>query len=96
MSQSLDPSAAECRHFQQAISRWSNSLAVKVPADCLRQAGLQEGDQIEILVGEDGRLNLKPLRQLDRSALPDDLRRLQASMTLTPAVIVQCRAVERW
>ena len=89
-------SADAGRHFQQAIRRWGNSLAVRLPADCLRQAGLREGDQIEIVVGEDGRLSLKPLRQLDRSALAADLRRLQASMSLTPAVIEQCRAGERW
>ncbi len=69
---------------------------MRLPAEFLRQAGLQVGDQIEILVGEDGRLSLKPLRQLDRSALPDDLRRLQATMPLTPAVIEQSRAAERW
>jgi antitoxin MazE len=95
-SKPLEPSAAEGRHFQQAIRRWGNSLAVRLPSDCLRQAGLQEGDQIEIVVDEDGRLSLKPLRQLDRSALAADLRRLQATMPLTRSVIEQCRADERW
>jgi antitoxin MazE len=32
---------------------------------------------------------------LDRSALATDLRQLQATMTLTPAVIEDCRAGER-
>ena len=44
----------------------------------------------------DGRLSLEPLRRLDRSALATDLRRLQATMPLTPAVIEDCRAGERW
>jgi hypothetical protein len=26
------------QHFPQAIRRWGNSLAVRLPADCLRQA----------------------------------------------------------
>lgn len=69
---------------------------MRLPVDCLRQAGLQVGDQIEILVGEDGRLSLKPLRLLDRSTLPADLRRPQAIMPITPAMIEQCRAAERW
>jgi len=69
---------------------------VRLPAEFLRQAGLQVGDQIEIIVGDDGRLNLKPLRQLDLSALPADLRRPQAIMPITPAMIEQCRAAERW
>jgi antitoxin MazE len=62
----------------------------------LRQAGLQEGDEIDIVIGPDGRLSLEPLRRLDRSALASDLRRLQATMPLTPSVIEQCRAGERW
>jgi antitoxin MazE len=95
-SQPQARSADAGRHFQQAIRRWGNSLAVRLPADCLRQAGLQEGDQIEIVVGPDGRLSLVPLRQLDRSALAADLRRLQATMPLTPAVIEECRTSERW
>ena len=71
-------------------------MAVRLPADCLRQAGLQEGDHIEIVVGEDGPLNFKPLRQLDRSALAAELRQLRATMPLSPAVIEDCRAPERW
>ncbi len=89
-------SADEGRHFQQAIRRWGNSLAVRLPADCLRQAGLQEGDQIEIVVGPDGRLSLEPLQHLDRAALAADLRQLQATMPLTPSVIEECRTGERW
>ncbi len=95
-SQPSDHSVDAGRHFQQAIRRWGNSLAVRLPADCLRQAGLQEGDQIEIVVGADGRLSLEPLQRLDRSALAADLRQLQATMPLTPSVIEECRAGERW
>ena len=84
------------RHFPQAIRRWGNSLAVRLPADCLRQAGLREGDQIAIVVGPDGRLSLEPLRQLDRTELANDLRRLQATMPHTPSVIDECRDAERW
>jgi antitoxin MazE len=89
-------SADASQHFPQAIRRWGNSLAVRLPADCLRQAGLQEGDVIDIVVGPDGRLSLEPVRRLDRSALATDLRQLQATMPLTPAVIEDCRAGERW
>ena len=89
-------SADVSQNFPQAIRRWGNSLAVRLPADCLRQAGLQEGDEIDIVVGPDGRLSLEPVRRLDRSALATDLRQLQATMPLTPAVIEDCRAGERW
>ena len=89
-------SADASKHYPQAIRRWGNSLAIRLPADCLRQAGLQEGDEIDIVVGPDGRLSLEPVRRLDRSALATDLRQLQATMPLTPAVIEDCRAGEHW
>ncbi|MCP9931499.1 AbrB/MazE/SpoVT family DNA-binding domain-containing protein [Cyanobium sp. AMD-g] len=84
------------RHFQQSIRRWGNSLAIRIPADCLRQAGLREGDPIEIVVGADGRLSLEPVQRLDRRALAADLRQLQATMPITPSVIEACREQERW
>ncbi len=84
------------RRIQQAIRRWGNSLAVRIPAECLRQAGLREGDPIEIVVGADGRLSLEPLQRLDRRALAADLRQLQATMPITPSVIEACRDQERW
>jgi len=95
-SRPQDRSADAGQHFPQAIRRWGNSLAVRLPADCLRQAGLQEGDQIDIVVGTDDRLSLEPLRKLDRSALAAELRQLQVTMPLTPSVIEECRGGERW
>ena len=91
-----DRSADAGQHVPQAIRRWGNSLAVRLPANCLRQAGLREGDQINIVVGPDGRRILEPLRKLDRSGLAADLRQLQATMPLTPSVIEDCRSGERW
>ena len=82
--------------FHQAIRRWGNSLAVRLPADCLRQAGLKEGDQITIAVEANGRLTLAPLKQQDRAALASDLRRLQATMPITPSVIENSRSDVRW
>ena len=53
-------------------------------------------DYFHIVIGPDGRLSLEPLRKLDRSALANDLRQLQATMPLTPSVIEECRSGERW
>ena len=69
---------------------------MRLPADCLRKAGLQEGDQISIVVEADGRLSLEPLRKLDRSALATDLRQLQPIIPITPSVTEECRSGERW
>ena len=83
-------------HFQQAIRRWGNSLAVRLPAACLTQAGLREGDQVEICIAEDGRLTLEPVQRLQRAALAEECRLLQDTMPPTPSVIEACRAEERW
>ncbi len=71
------------------VSKWGNSLAVRLPADLVRQLGLKEGDQIE-LEKADGSLQVKRLRRPEeilaelrrfRGRLPakDRLNRQQAS-----------------
>lgn len=87
---------SEQRRYRQAIRRWGNSLALRLPADCLRQAGLREGDELEICIEPDGRLRLKPVRHLDRQALVADLRQFHASLPTTPSVMEECRDGERW
>ena len=37
------------------VAKWGNSLAVRLPADLVRELGLKEGDQID-LVKDDGGL----------------------------------------
>lgn len=32
------------------VSRWGNSLAVRLPADLVREKGLKEGDEVSITV----------------------------------------------
>ena len=44
------------------VSKWGNSLAVRLPADLVRELGLEEGDQID-LVKDDGQVRvLVPMR----------------------------------
>ena len=57
------------------VSKWGNSLAVRIPAEYLRHVGLSEGDQVEAyvvqsilpgeatLLGPDGRHVLRPAFQ---------------------------------
>ena len=42
-----------------AISRWGNSLAVRIPKDALEEAGLHEGDLLDVF-SERGKLVLAP------------------------------------
>jgi antitoxin MazE len=65
------------------VSKWGNSLAVRLPAAVVQALGLQEGDEIELCVADPGRLEVgrKPgrdelIRQLQayRGRLPADFR----------------------
>ncbi|NJM81603.1 MAG: AbrB/MazE/SpoVT family DNA-binding domain-containing protein [Tabrizicola sp.] len=42
------------------IAKWGNSLAVRLPADLVRELGLKEGDQID-LQKDDGVMKVKRL-----------------------------------
>ena len=36
------------------IAKWGNSLAVRLPADLVRELGLKEGDRIDLVKGDGG------------------------------------------
>jgi len=45
--------------MQVQISRWGNSLGVRIPRDVARRAGLSEGSRVEI-EAEDNRIVIAP------------------------------------
>jgi antitoxin MazE len=45
--------------MQVQISRWGNSLGVRIPKDVARRAGLSEGSRVEI-EAEDNRIVIAP------------------------------------
>jgi antitoxin MazE len=66
----------------QAISKWGNSLAVRIPAAFAETAGLEEGTMVELKV-RSGRLMVVPaesprydLRQLVGRITPKNRHRL--------------------
>jgi antitoxin MazE len=63
------------------VSKWGNSLAVRLPASVVRELGLKEGDEIEIRAGEEQALevthDLSHLKALDaRLKAIEELRKL--------------------
>lgn len=59
------------------ISKWGNSLAVRLPMDLVRKLGLQEGDRID-LVADDG--TLKVQRQPRAEEVLERLRHLRGKL----------------
>lgn len=56
------------------VSKWGNSLAIRLPAAVVEALGLKEGDDIEISIA--GRHRFKVDRDPRREKAMDSLRRL--------------------
>ena len=61
---------------QSTISRWGNSLAVRIPLALARQANLGEGDAVTMELDRDGAIVLRPAQQ--RYDLADLVARITA------------------
>ncbi len=55
------------------VSKWGNSLAIRLPAAVVEALGLKEGDNIEVTIG--GTRNFKIERDRRREKALDRLRR---------------------
>ena len=62
------------------VSKWGNSLAIRLPAAVVEVLGLKEGDEIEIAVADSRRFNVS--RKASREGL---LKRLRAFRGRLPA-----------
>lgn len=64
------------------LAKWGNSLAVRLPVDYLRAAGLKEGDEVEAEVTASGEIRLMPTQAFDKAAFLERLGRLHARLPL--------------
>jgi antitoxin MazE len=60
------------------VSKWGNSLAVRLPKTVVEALDLKEGDSIDIEVLGNRRLNI--VRSRDTRALVESLRRYRGSL----------------
>ena len=77
------------------IAKWGNSLAVRIPADYVRQIGVKEGDQLEAHIGADGALNQRPGRW-NREAFAAELCRDRKLLPMGTSVMEQLRNEARY
>lgn len=78
------------------IAKWGNSLAVRIPADYVRQMGAQEGDMLEVRLGSDGALNLKPPAQWSRKAFAAEMAQEAERLPMGSSVMEQLRQEARY
>jgi antitoxin MazE len=72
------------------IAKWGNSLAVRIPADFIRQADLKAGDTIQAHVTPEGGLNLLPVH-FSRKAFCEDIQRLSTDIKPGHSVMDELR-----
>jgi antitoxin MazE len=48
---------------EATVSKWGNSLAIRIPLAIARQAGISEGDSLALLLQADGGIHLRPTRR---------------------------------
>lgn len=78
------------------VAKWGNSLAVRLPAECTRAAGIKEGDSVEASIGATGAITLAPDKPFDKAAFLTRIAKLQASMPMTEPVVEIMRQQERY
>ena len=78
------------------ISKWGNSLAVRLPIECTRAAGLKEGDSVEASITPAGEITLAPGKAFDKTAFLSRITKLHASMPMTEPVVERMRKEARY
>ncbi len=78
------------------VSKWGNSLAVRLPIECIRAAGLKEGDSVEASIAATGAITLAPKKIFNKSAFLARITELQASMPMTAPVVGAMRQEDRY
>lgn len=77
------------------VAKWGNSLAVRIPAEYIRQIGVKEGDLMQAHLGIDGALNLRPVNW-NRKAFAKELVQSIQGLPLGSSVIEQLRQDTRY
>ena len=78
------------------VAKWGNSLAVRLPAECTRAAGLRVGDSVEAEVTPAGEITLTPAKPFDKAAFLARTRKRRAAMPLTEATVERMRKEARY
>ena len=78
------------------LSKWGNSLAVRLPVECTRAAGLREGDIVDAEVTAMGEIKLTPTQPFDKAAFIKRLRKLRAGMPMTATTVEIMRREDRY
>lgn len=77
------------------VSKWGNSLALRIPAEVVRRLGLREGAIVEAQLGVDGTLSIRP-PHWNRKAFALELADARSAMPVTDSVMQELRSGARY
>ncbi|CAN5360206.1 hypothetical protein BH09PSE5_BH09PSE5_48250 [soil metagenome] len=77
------------------VSKWGNSLALRIPAEIVRQLGLREGATVEAKLTLDGSLSIRPAHW-DRKAFALELSAARNAMPVSESVTEEMRREARY
>ena len=78
------------------LAKWGNSLAVRLPADCIRATGLRPGDTVDATVTPAGTITLTPDRAFDKPAFLQRIRKQRRRMPVSEPVVEGMRRDARY
>lgn len=78
------------------LAKWGNCLAIRLPRECTRAAGLHEGDYVEAIIAQEGTITLMPDKAFKKAAFLSRLGKLYASMKMTKPVVEKMRQEARY
>ena len=78
------------------VSKWGNSLAVRLPAESAKRMGVGEGDTLIAEISADGRLVLAPEGRVIGKAETRRLRQLLGRQKETAPVVADMRRGARY
>ena len=88
--------ATKSLRVELMVSKWGNSLAVRLPAESAKQIGVGEGDTLIAEVSADGRLVLAPERRAIDKAKTRRLRQFLGRQKETAPVVEDMRRGARY
>lgn len=80
-------------HLQ--VAKWGNSLALRIPAEYARSAGLKEGDSVDASLTPDGGLSIRPTKW-DRKAFAREVAAVRDAQPMGASVIEELRRGVRY
>ena len=68
------------------ISKWGNSMALRIPTAFVKEIKLKDGDSVEITLSKDGSLIIRP-QKLSRKEIMEKLRAFRATLKMGTSVM---------